>query len=138
MAGRVGRNRAWNKLPVEVHVQRGTYRADRHGALPIGPSKWAGILPTGDSSTPPPPSWAPDPADVAALGAEGRRFMTAVLDEFVINFLQGTVLLEAARTLDGLVTWRADASDPASARLALAHTKLFSSLVAQLGQLGIR
>ena len=31
MAGRPGKSRAWNKLAIEEHLARGTYRPDRHG-----------------------------------------------------------------------------------------------------------
>jgi len=123
MAGRPGRNRAWNKLSIEDHVRRGTYRKDRHGPIPP--------VVAGPQDDPP---WQPDPEDVADLGAAGRTFLAAILDEFLVDVIQGVLLLEAARTLDGLTAWRTQAAtDPKAARLTVQYTKTFAALVAQVG-----
>ncbi len=38
MAGRPGRSGGHNRLSAEEHALRGTWRRDRHGALPLKPS----------------------------------------------------------------------------------------------------
>jgi hypothetical protein len=133
MAGRPGRNRAWNKLPVEEHVKRGTYRADRHGPIPHT-SKWADVLPHDRPSTPEaPPPWAPAPADVAALGEDGRQFLTVVLEQNDVDFAQGVLLLEIARTRDELTVWQTQAqTDPKAARLTISYRKTLAALMAQV------
>jgi hypothetical protein len=121
MAGRPGRNRAWNKLPVEEHIRRGTYRQDRHGPWPV-PDPASRI-----------DAWEPTADDLATLGPAGRRFLTQMHERFESSLVQGTLLLEAAHVVDDLATWRPLApSDAQAARLCLAQVKTLAALLAQL------
>jgi len=70
---------------------------------------------------------------MAALGPAGRQFLTAVLAQNDVDFLQGAILTEAARTLDDLTIWRAEsATDKTAARMANTFTRTFAALIAQL------
>ena len=135
MSGRPGRSGGHNRLSDEQHRLRGT-RPRRASLRPLSapPSAWSGLLPNGAAAPAAPPPWTPAPEDVAALGEAGRHFLEHVLEQFAIDLMQGTLLLEAAHVLDGLTAWRSQAqTDPQSARLALAHTKTLAALIAQLG-----
>ena len=127
MAGQPGRSGGSNRLSVEEHFRRGTYSPIRHGPLPPH------LLPSPPAAPAPPPAWAPAPEDLASLGEPGRRFLTQILEQADLSFMQGVLLLEAAHVLDGLATWRAAAAtDKQSARLALAYAKTFAALLAQM------
>lgn len=122
MAGRAPRPRtAWNALPLETHLRNGSYRADRHGPIPLS---------SPDLSEPP---WEPDADDLQGLGPAGQRFLTRMLAENSVSYVSGMLLLQAARTLDDLAAWRLKSqTDPAAARLALACAKTFAELLAQM------
>ena len=121
MAGRIGRNRAWNKLPVEVHVQRGTYRADRHGPWPL-------------QSTPAAPAWEPSAADLAGLEEAGRLWLTEQHARCESTLMQGLLLVQAAHVVDSLATYQplAASGDKPATRLVVSLTKTLAALLAQI------
>jgi ACR3 family arsenite efflux pump ArsB len=95
-------------------------------------SPWAGVLPTAPAPAARAP-WTPDPAEIAALGAVGGRFLVQVRAEFDVDMIEGVLLLEAARTLDLLAAWRPlAATDPQAARLAIQYTRTFAALLGQV------
>lgn len=114
MAGRPGRNRAWNKIPVEVHVQRGTYRRDRHGPLPAWPPM------TGEPSRPDAskePSTPPDTL-LEGLTGPGRAFVAQAWGEFSDWTPPLVVLLhEAGRLMDELERVRGTKAEKPAQRL---------------------
>jgi hypothetical protein len=123
MAGRVGRNRAWNKLPVEEHLRRGTFRQDRHGKRPA-------LIATIE---PRDPGWHPHDDDTAHLQPAGRRFLDAMLSRFEISALEGAIVVEAAYLVDYLTSSRSEAAtDPDAAKLALRQTQVLAALLGQL------
>lgn len=128
MPGRSGRR----PKPLADHLANGTYRRDRHGPRPANAPTFAGYL--APAPAPPPAwSWTPDAETMAALGPAGRQFLTAVLAQNDVDFLQGAILTEAARTLDDLTIWRAEsATDKTAARMANTFTRTFAALIAQL------
>jgi hypothetical protein len=123
MPGRSGRR----PKPLADHLADGTWRRDRHGPRPVNPAKWADVLP---STTP--PSWQPDTEELASLGPDGRKFLGQVLDENTLDRFQGTLMLEAARTLDALTVWRVSAATDAKAcQMTNLLTRTFASLCVQ-------
>ena len=80
--------------PVAEHIQRGTYRRDRHGDRPVIGN--LAVMPHAGSG------WAPSDQDVAALTKPGRAFLDSLLAEFEFNGIEGKLALEAAHAVDRL------------------------------------
>ena len=121
---RVGSGR--KPLPAEVHLLRGTWRPSRHGKRPAT---------VGALAVPPQPagSWAPQPADLAVLGAAGRALVAALLTHYDFAPVEGCVLLEAGHAADALATVRAAAQpDQVTSRLEMQWSRHFAALLAQL------
>ena len=77
--------------------------------------------------------WAPEAADLAALGAAGRALVAELLSRDDFRAVEGCVLLEAAHAADALARLRAmDEPDAATQRLMQQRSKLFSTLLGQL------
>jgi hypothetical protein len=126
MAGRPGRNRAWNALSVEEHLKRGTFRKDRHGPQ-AGLQTWPG-------SEPLPPPWEPSIEELEELQPAGRTFLVRIVGEVKVDFVQGVLLLQAARILDDLKVWQTQAqTNPKAARLVIQYTRALTSVLAQTG-----
>jgi hypothetical protein len=68
MAGVPGRSGGHNRLPVEAHILRGTFRPDRHGARLQQPSA--------------PISAADRQRTLRGLSSTARRLATALLDNY--------------------------------------------------------
>ena len=77
MAGKPGRSGGWNRLPVEQHVFRGTYRRDRHGPKP-GPLSAAPVVPMPAREA----EWTPRPRDVAKLWPASKALLRAVRERY--------------------------------------------------------
>jgi hypothetical protein len=114
------------RLPLATHLLRGTWRPSRHG---VRPAMSAAVL----EMPVPVGSWAPQPADLAALGAAGRALVEALLSRYDFRAVEGCVLLEAGFAADALARLRAmDEPDAATQRLMQQWSKLFSTLLGQL------
>ena len=121
MPGRPGRSGGSNRLPLEAHLARGTFRATEHAhRMPAGPA------------------WDPTPEQLAALGDEGRAFVARVLAGYVVGALEGELALEGAHAVDRLAAVRAQRHRAAGKRLAaldrqeLAWTRVLSGCVLAL------
>jgi hypothetical protein len=114
------------KLPPATHLLRGTWRSSRHGKRPAMSAVVLEMpVPVG--------SWAPDAADLAALGAAGRALVAAVVARHELAPVEGCVLVEAGFAADALARLRAmDEPDAATQRLMQQWSKLFSTLLGQL------
>ena len=133
MAGRPGRNRAWNKIPVEEHVRRGTYRADRHGPWPQRVDVFDDDDDDEPAEAPLGGVWKPTAEEVAGLGDAGQKFLTQMNARFKSSIVQGVLLMEAAHAVDGLSTWRPQATtDKQAARLCVSLTKVLAQLLEQI------
>jgi hypothetical protein len=81
-----------------------------------------------------PPAWEPSIEDLEGLQPPGRAFLTRVANENTIDYIQGTLLLQAARLLDAIALWRGEAAtNKQAARLVIGHTKTFAALLSQAG-----
>ncbi len=121
VAGKPGRSGGSNKLPLEQHIRRGTYRRDRHG-----PRALATVV----TMPAAPEAWTPTETGV---GAAGRALLARFMERYELSLTEGEILLEAARAVDVLAALRAQAlADIAAQRLELAWAR---HLVSVLGQL---
>ena len=121
MPGRPGRSGGSNRLPLEAHLARGTFRATEHAhRMPAGPP------------------WTPTPAQLEALGDDGRAFVARVQAGYVVGALEGELALEGAHAVDRLAALRAQRHRAAGKRLAvidrqeLAWTRVLSGCVLAL------
>ena len=87
--GRPGRSGGSNRIPLEAHLLRGTFRATEH----------AHRMPAGSP-------WDPAPAQLEALGAAGRAFIGRVQAAYVVSALEGELALEGAHAVDRLTELR--------------------------------
>jgi hypothetical protein len=77
--------------------------------------------------------WAPDPADLAALGTAGRVLVASLMSRYDFAPVEGYVLLEAAHAADALATVRgAEQPDIITQRLEMQWSKHYAALLAQL------
>lgn len=90
MAGRPGRSGGANKIDPRLHVLRGTFRPERHGAAL--------------AATQPP--WQPAEADLARLQPEGRALVDRVQAVYDLAAIEGELLVEGAIALDRLTEIR--------------------------------
>ena len=81
---RVGAGR--RPKPIHAHLLAGTFRKSRHA----GAAAVAGLSPPVA-----PPDWHPTPADRAALGPRAELWLTAILQIYQPNVLQGLAIMEA-------------------------------------------
>ena len=86
MAGRPGRSGGHNRLPVEVHLLRGTFNATRHGKL---------LAARG-------PVWVPTAEALEPLGASGKAFIGRLHATYEMSPLDAEVAIEAAHAVDRL------------------------------------
>jgi len=100
-AGRPGRSGGHNRLSPAEHLLRGTFNATRHTAL-----------------LPPGPGWDPTPADLAALGDDGRAFVARIHAGYAVAVVDGVLVLDGAHAVDRLVAIRAARHRAAGKRLA--------------------
>lgn len=118
MAGKKGRSGGSNRIPVAVHIARGTYRASRHGPRPL-----ATVLPMPAAVEP----WTPTDT---ALGPAGRALLSRVMERYECSVTEGEILLEAARCADVLAALRAQAlADIAAQRLEVSWSKHYTALL---------
>jgi len=121
MPGRPGRSGGQNRIPLEAHLVRGTFRPGEHAYR-----------------TPAGPAWEPTAAQLAALGDDGRAFVARVLAGYVVGALEGELALEGAHAVDRLADVRARRHRAAGKRLALldrqelAWTRVLSGCVLAL------
>ena len=114
------------RLSPATHLLRGTWRPSRHG---VRPATSAAVLAMPVAAG----VWAPDAADLAALGAAGRALVAELLSRYDFAAVEGCVLLEAGHAADALARLRAmDQPDAATQRLMQQWSKLFSTLLGQL------
>ena len=110
MSGRPGRSGGWNRLPVEVHIARGTYRKDKHGPWPPIPQ----------------PDPLPAPSDPPArllcgLQEAGTAFCAAVWAEHDgWTAVSLRLLHEAGRLVDALEASRGTKDERVTRRELLA------------------
>lgn len=89
MAGRPGRSGGSNRIPLEAHLVRGTFRATEHAhRMPVGPR------------------WEPTPAQLEPLGDAGRAFVARVQAAYVVAALDGELVIEGAHAVDRLAAVR--------------------------------
>ena len=114
------------RLSPATHLIRGTWRPSRHGVRPSASGAALEMpVPTG--------VWAPDAADLEALGTAGRRLVPAVLTRYELGPVEGCVLLEAAHAADALAAVRgAEQPDIITQRLEMQSSKHYAALLAQL------
>jgi hypothetical protein len=114
------------RLSPATHLLRGTWRPSRHG---VRPATSAAVL----AMPVPVGSWAPKPADLAALGAAGRALVAELLSRYDFGVVEGCVLIEAGHAADALATVRAAAQpDVSTQRLEMQWSKHYAALLAQL------
>ena len=106
MAGTKSRSGGRNRLPVDLHLARGTYRADRHSS-----AQSVVALPQLTTTE-------PSEALLAGLADEGRSFLRAVYAEYAVTEMEGLVLRLAAEGLDDAAVAR-QRGDAKSARAAV-------------------
>jgi len=111
MPGVKGRSGGHNKIPVALHLARGTFRPARHAKA---------------VAAPPRASWGPTEAQMRTLGEAGRAFVIRQMAAYDISVLDGELLLEAAICADRLAACRV----PEAARdaLEIAWQKQFTAL----------
>jgi hypothetical protein len=135
MPGMPGRSGGTNRLTVEQHQVRGTFRADRHASAL---ARW-----TRHKDSPAPSDgaegWKPSASELAGLGEAGRRFVRGWLKTYSITRAEGAVLMQAAVAQDRLTELRSRDRSVMSARedgmvqrLELNWLKLLAGLLAQL------
>ena len=108
--------------PLALHRLSGTFQADRHGVASA-----AVAVPLPSSSE----GWVPEPADQAALSPLAQRWLTAVLNVYVLSELEGLQLLEALKVLSRCeVLEQMDGMGTAGALVR--ERKLFASLWAAM------
>ena len=124
MAGMPGRSGGHNRLSIAEHLQHGTYRADRHGALkPASP--WPMAASTSAAAEVKPPA-----ALLDGLGKRGRAFVRDVFAELEPNRVEMHVLRVAAEALDDAHAAR-DGGDHKASRAAVRQ------FLAACGRLGL-
>lgn len=92
MPGMKGRTGGSNKLSVEQHVIRGTFRPSRHGSdgqAPAGPAPRPGVV----------SDWRPRIAERGALGPRSRDLLEATLRLYRLDEVEGRAALLALRSL---------------------------------------
>ena len=80
-------NSGRRRKPVEIHQLQGTYRRDRHGALP------ANVV------TMPVAGWSPSAEDVESLGGLAQDWLAGTLRLFQLDELEGQRAMEGMRVL---------------------------------------
>jgi hypothetical protein len=114
------------RLSPASHLLRGTWRPSRHG---VRPATSAAVL----EMPVPTRSWAPDAADLAALGTAGRVLVASLMSRYDFAPVEGYVLLEAGHAADALAAVRAaEQPDSITQRLEMAWSKHYAALLAQL------
>ena len=118
---RVGTGR--KPKPLADHVQAGTFRADRHGPLPVG-----NVL-----AMPRPvlPCWRPSSEEVAALGVAGQALVERVWGAYDPTLVDGLQVLEAARAADVLAHLRA--TEPLDLRQVRLWSAYYTATIRMLG-----
>lgn len=86
------------RKPLEWHLRNRTYRADRHGPLPV--HLRAGVA-AGKVAVMPQPTddWQPTPAERRGLSRRAQARLDLTLAEFQLDPLDGARLLDALRSL---------------------------------------
>lgn len=132
MAGKPGRSGGRNRVPVEEHLLRGTFRPARHGARPVTDGNVVAMPPSEGS-------WTPEPDDLAALTESGRAFVSRMLARYDFTPIEGLLLIEAGHAVSSLEAVREMSragrtlrEAAAVERLELAWQKQFAALLAQL------
>jgi hypothetical protein len=114
------------RLSPATHLLRGTWRPSRHG---VRPATSAAVLAMPVAAG----AWAPDPADLAALGTAGRVLVEALLARYDLGPIEGYVLIEAGHTADAPATVRtAEQPDIVTQRFEMQLSRHFAALLAQL------
>ena len=114
------------RLSPATHLLRGTWRPSRHG---VRPPTSAAVLEMPAAAG----VWAPDAADLAALGTAGRVLVEALLARYDLAPVEGRVLVEAGHAADALATVRAaEQPDIITQRLEMQWSKHYAALLAQL------
>ena len=82
--------------PLSQHLADGTWRVHRHGPRPIA---GATVLQMPAAAV---EEWTPDPAEVAALSPRAQRWLSATLELYGVDHVEGLQLMEALRCLSRL------------------------------------
>ena len=103
MAGRKGRSGGANRIDPAIHLERGTFRPDRHER-----PRLAAVAPFAAPQPPTPKAPKPPPALLAHLGPAGKKFVRAAFVDYEVSEFEGLLLHEAGRALDAIAAARAD------------------------------
>ena len=89
MPGTPGRSGGHNRLSVDQHVLRGTFKAARHGAAAAAAAR-PGVM-----------DWRPTDAEMEALGPQSQLLLQATLRLYSLDDAEGQLCLQALKSL----TW---------------------------------